>query len=75
MYIRAFAATGVCGALSTFSTLALELIHLYENAGLGLALAYAGASVAAGTFALLAGMRLAPRVHAPVPARSRGRDG
>lgn len=73
MYIRAFAATGVCGALSTFSTLALELIHLDENAGLGLALAYAGASVAAGALALLAGMRLAPGVHAPVPARIRGR--
>jgi CrcB protein len=71
MYIRAFAATGVCGALSTFSTLALELIHLYENGGFALALAYAAASVAAGALALLGGMRLAPRVHAPVPARAR----
>jgi CrcB protein len=71
MYIRAFAATGVCGALSTFSTLALELIHLYENRGLALALAYAGASVAAGALAMLAGMRLAPRLHARVREHAR----
>jgi CrcB protein len=73
MYVRAFAATGVCGALSTFSTLALELIRLYESAGFGLAIAYAGASVAAGASALLAGMRLAPLLHAPAAARTGGR--
>ncbi len=69
MYVRAFIATGVCGALSTFSTFALELIHLYEKSGLGLACGYAGASIAGATAALLIGMALAPRVTAHVFAR------
>ncbi len=69
MYVRAFVATGVCGALSTFSTFALELIHLYEHTGLGLACGYAAASIAGGTATLLVGMALAPRVPAHVLAR------
>jgi CrcB protein len=69
MYVRAFVATGVCGALSTFSTFALELIHLYERSGLGLACGYAAASVAGGTAALLIGMAVATRA----PARRGGR--
>ncbi len=64
MYARAFAATGVCGALSTFSTFALELIHLYEHTGLGLACGYAAASIAAGAAALLLGMGAARRFSA-----------
>jgi CrcB protein len=72
MYLRAFAATGVCGALSTFSTVTVELIRLYEHAGLWLACAYAVASVAAGACALLCGMALAPRVKAPAAARRGG---
>jgi len=73
MYIRAFAATGVCGALSTFSTVTVELIHLSEHGGLGIACGYGAASVAGGACALLIGMNLAPRVHAPVPVRAGGR--
>src|SRR6478609_4293467 len=61
MYGRAFLATGVCGALSTFSTVMIELIHLYEHAGLGFACAYAGASVAGGFAALALGMTIAAR--------------
>ncbi len=64
MYVRAFIATGVCGALSTFSTFALELIHLYEHAGVGLACGYAAASLAGGTVTLLLGMGAARRVPA-----------
>jgi fluoride exporter len=74
MYVRAFVATGVCGALSTFSTVTLELIHLYEHAGLGLACGYALASVAGGACALLAGMAAAPKVPATAPARSGGAE-
>ncbi len=70
MYVRAFVATGVCGALSTFSAFALELIHLYEHAGPGLACGYAAASIAGGTVTLLIGMALAPRVPLHVRARS-----
>jgi fluoride ion exporter CrcB/FEX len=59
----------VCGALSTFSTVMIELIHLYEHAGLGLACAYAGASVAGGFAALALGMALEARRPTRVPAR------
>jgi CrcB protein len=73
MYVRAFVATGMCGALSTFSTFALELIHLYEHSGLGLASGYAAASIAGGVAALLIGMAVAPRIPAHVLA-GRGRQ-
>jgi len=72
MYVRAFVATGVCGALSTFSTFALELIHLYEHTGLGLASGYAAASIAGGFAALLLGMAAAHRFPARVPAARGG---
>jgi fluoride exporter len=68
MYGRAFLVTGVCGALSTFSTVMFELIRLYEHAGLGLACAYAGASVACGWIALLLGMAAERRAPSRVPA-------
>lgn len=61
MYARAFLATGVCGALSTFSTVILELIHLDERAGLALACGYGVASVAGGLAAVLLGLRLGAR--------------
>ncbi len=61
---RAFLATGVCGALSTFSTVMVELIHLREHAGLGLACAYGAASVAGGLLAVVAGIRLGSRREA-----------
>jgi fluoride exporter len=73
MYVRAFVATGACGALSTFSAVMIELIRLHEHAGLGLACAYAAASIAAGGCALLLGMAAAPRIHVPVPALRTGR--
>ena len=56
---RAFAATGVCGALSTFSTVVAELIRLDERAGLGLACGYGAASLAGGFAAVALGLRLA----------------
>jgi len=61
MLARAFLATGICGALSTFSTVMIELIHLRESAGLGLACAYGAASIAGGLAAVVLGMRLASR--------------
>jgi len=69
MYLRAFVVTGICGALSTFSTFALELIHIYETTGLALACGYGAASIAGGAVALLIGMALAPKVPADVLAR------
>jgi fluoride exporter len=47
-YRRPFLATGVCGALSTFSTLQLEVFKMLEGGYLGLAVAYAAATIAGG---------------------------
>jgi len=61
LYARAFLATGVCGALSTFSTVMIELIRLDERSGLGLAMGYGTASVAGGLAAVALGIRLGAR--------------
>lgn len=53
-----FLATGVCGALTTFSTLQLELLAMFDGARVGLAAAYALASVTLGLAAVALGRRL-----------------
>ena len=58
---RAFLATGVCGSLTTFSGLQLELLELLDDGRLGVAASYAGASLALGLWAVLLGRRLAVR--------------
>jgi len=62
MYGRAFLATGVCGALSTFSTVMIELVHLAESSGLALACGYGAASLAGGLLCVVAGVNLAERI-------------
>jgi CrcB protein len=47
-YRRPFLATGLCGALTTFSTLQLELVRLLDDGHAALAVGYAAASLAAG---------------------------
>jgi fluoride exporter len=56
-YRRPFIGTGVCGALTTFSTMQLELVRM----PVGLAAAYAGTSIAAGFLAVAAGTNLVRR--------------
>ena len=51
-YRRPFLGTGLCGALTTFSTLQLELLHMLDHGEGGLAAGYAVASVAAGLLAI-----------------------
>jgi CrcB protein len=52
VYRRPFLGTGVCGALTTFSTLQLELVEMGRAGHYLLALAYVAASTAAGLAAV-----------------------
>ena len=54
-YRRPFLATGLCGALTTFSTVQVELLRMLDAGRVGTAAAYAAGSVAAG----FAGVHLA----------------
>jgi fluoride exporter len=56
-----FLATGVCGTLTTFSTLQLELYDLVDEGDAGLAAAYLGATLAAGYLLLRLGIALEAR--------------
>ena len=47
-YRRQLMATGFCGAYTTFSTMQLELLNMWNAHRYGLALAYLGASVICG---------------------------
>jgi fluoride exporter len=47
-YRRPFLATGICGALTTFSTLQLELFKMLEGGYLPLAAGYTAATIAGG---------------------------
>jgi fluoride exporter len=53
VYRRPFLGTGICGGLTTFSTMQVELLKLLDRGDVGLALAYAVASVVAGLAAVL----------------------
>ena len=62
-YRRPFLGTGVCGALTTFSTMQVELYRMIETSRWGLALGYATASIAAGFLALAGGTAVVRRVR------------
>jgi CrcB protein len=51
-YKRPLLGTGFCGALTTFSTVQIELVRMLDRGHIGLALGYISASVAGG-FALV----------------------
>jgi CrcB protein len=57
--VRGLLGPGLCGALTTFSALQVELFALVNGGHAALAAAYGGASLAAGAAAVLAGRRLA----------------
>ncbi|MGV1050196.1 MAG: fluoride efflux transporter CrcB [Solirubrobacterales bacterium] len=56
-----FLGTGICGTLTTFSTLQLELYQLLDEGDLGLAAAYCAATLLAGYVLLRIGIALERR--------------
>lgn len=59
-----FLTTGICGTLTTFSTLQLELFEMVDAGHLGLALTYLGATLVAGFACVRAGIALERRPEA-----------
>jgi CrcB protein len=56
-----FLTTGICGTLTTFSTLQLELFEMVDNGRLGVAGLYLGATLALGFLCVRAGIALERR--------------
>lgn len=56
-----FLTTGICGTLTTFSTLQLELFEMVDAGHVGLAAAYTGATLALGFLCVRAGIALERR--------------
>jgi fluoride exporter len=62
-YKRPFLGTGVCGALTTFSTVQLELYRMARAGAWGLAVGYAAATILASFAAVTLGTALVRRVR------------
>jgi fluoride exporter len=62
-YRRPLLGTGLCGGLSTFSTMQVELLKMISAGAWWLALGYAAASIAAGYAAIHVATALVRRVQ------------
>jgi fluoride exporter len=60
-YRRPLLGTGLCGALTTFSTMQVELVDMLEEDAWGLAATYATVSIAAGFLAVAIGTNVVRR--------------
>jgi CrcB protein len=62
-YRRPLLGTGLCGGLTTFSTMQVELVKMLEYHHYGLAVGYTAASIAAGLLALYLATTLVRRTR------------
>jgi CrcB protein len=62
-YRRPLLGTGLCGGLSTFSTMQVEILRMLDAHAFGLAAGYAAASIAAGYAAIHLATQLVRRVR------------
>ena len=62
-YRRPLLGTGLCGGLTTFSTMQVEILGMLEHSHYGLAIGYTAVSIAAGLVALYAATTLVRRVR------------
>jgi CrcB protein len=62
-YRRPLLGTGLCGGLTTFSTMQVELLGMLDRGRLPLALGYSGASIAAGFLAVWIATNLVRRAR------------
>jgi fluoride exporter len=62
-YKRPFLGTGLCGALTTFSTMQVELFGMVQTDRWGLAFGYAAASIGAGFLACAGATAVVRRVR------------
>ena len=67
-YRRPLLGTGLCGGLSTFSTMQVEILKMIDAHAWGLAVGYAAASVAAGYAAIQLATAMVRRVRVRVPS-------
>lgn len=65
-YRRPFVGTGLCGALTTFSAMQLELLRMLDGRHYVLALGYASASMVLGFLAVAAASNLVRRAKVAV---------
>lgn len=62
-YRRPLLGTGVCGGLTTFSTMQVETVRMLEHQHYGLAAGYTAASIAAGLLAMYVATAMVRRVQ------------